>query len=62
MSTICSVSCLMSFLLAYADFIIGNKSLENDWDAHIATLQSMGLDEYVAIYQAAYDRYMAANQ
>ena len=48
--------------VAYADFIIGNKSLETDWDAHIATLQSMGLDEYVAIYQAAYDRYMAANQ
>ena len=48
--------------VAFADFIMGNKDLEADWAAHIATLESIGLNEYVAIYQAAYDRYVAANQ
>ncbi len=48
--------------VAFADFILGNKDIEADWAAHIATLESAGLNEYVAIYQAAYDRYVAANE
>lgn len=41
-------------------FILGTKSLENDWDAYIATLESMNYEEGVALKQTAYDRYMAS--
>lgn len=43
-----------------AEFISGAKDIENDWDAYLAELNSMGLEELIAIEQAAYDRYVAS--
>jgi putative aldouronate transport system substrate-binding protein len=31
--------------------------VEKDWDGYVQQLKSAGLDEYVGILQAAYDRY-----
>ena len=42
----------------YFAFIKGTESLDN-WDNYVATMKSMGIDEMVAIYQAALDRYNA---
>lgn len=39
-----------------AKFITGVEPIEN-WDKYIKTVESMGLEEYVAIYQGAYDRW-----
>ena len=36
-------------------FIVGNTSLDQ-WDAFQGELKAMGLDDYVAVVQAAYDR------
>lgn len=46
---------------AYADenivkFITGAKPL-SEWDKYVSTLNKMQLDKYLAIYQAAYDRW-----
>lgn len=38
------------------NLILGRLSLD-DWDTYISELQSLGLDEYLAIQQARYDRY-----
>lgn len=37
-------------------FISGNESFDN-WDQYVATLQKMGLERYLAIYQSAAERY-----
>jgi putative aldouronate transport system substrate-binding protein len=39
-------------------YIIGTESLDS-WDAFVKTVQDMGIDQAVAVTQAAYDRYMA---
>jgi putative aldouronate transport system substrate-binding protein len=39
-----------------AKFITGKASF-SEWDNYIATLKKMKLDEYMKVYQAAYDRY-----
>lgn len=39
-----------------AKFVTGNVPF-TEWDKYTATLQKMGLDEYMKIYKAAYDRY-----
>lgn len=39
-----------------AKFITGNVPF-TQWDNYTATLQKMGLDEYMEIYKAAYERY-----
>jgi putative aldouronate transport system substrate-binding protein len=39
-----------------AKFITGNLAF-TEWDKYVATLQKMGLDDYMKIYKAAYDRY-----
>lgn len=39
-----------------AKFITGVASLD-EWDKYVKTIESMGLEEYVATYQAAYDRW-----
>lgn len=40
-------------------FIIGTEKLTPDsWDSYKKQLESLGIDEIVAAYQAAYDRYM----
>ena len=38
------------------NLILGRLDLD-DWDTYISELQSLGLDEYLAIQQARYDRY-----
>lgn len=40
-----------------AQFIIGEVSFDK-WDEYLEQLDKMKLDEYMEIYQAAYDRYM----
>ena len=39
-------------------FIMGLEPLEN-LDSFVETLRSLGVDEVIAAYQTAYDRYMA---
>ena len=39
-------------------FITGAEPLTN-YDAYLEQLQKMGIDNYIAAYQAAYDRYIA---
>lgn len=39
-------------------FLIGDLSLEDNWDDFVATIDSMGLSTVVDIYQDAYDRYL----
>ena len=39
-------------------FILGTESLDN-FDQYISTLQGMGVDRMIEIYQGAYDRFMA---
>lgn len=39
-------------------FIIGTRSID-EWDSFVAELEGMGLSEAQAVYQAAYDRYLA---
>ena len=38
-------------------FIMGTESLDQ-FDAYVAKMESMGLQDVIAVYQAAYDRYM----
>ncbi|GAB2567319.1 extracellular solute-binding protein [Gracilibacillus alcaliphilus] len=38
-----------------AAFITGSSNLESEWDQYIDTLNQKGLEEYVDIYQKAYD-------
>jgi len=40
----------------YANVFSGNIDLDKEWDNYLAELDKMGLDEWVAIYQAAFDR------
>jgi putative aldouronate transport system substrate-binding protein len=40
-------------------FIIGDLSVEDDWDAYIAEIEKMGIDKCLEHWQNAYDRYMA---
>lgn len=40
---------------AAAGFIVGELSLDTDWDTYLAQLKSMNLDEYIAINQEIYD-------
>ncbi|MBR3059178.1 MAG: hypothetical protein IKG89_01015 [Oscillospiraceae bacterium] len=42
----------------YVSFLTGVKPL-SDWDSFIADLNFFGLDKLLAIYQQAYDKYMA---
>ena len=37
-------------------FVLGQKSL-SEWDAYVATIKNMGVDELIQIYQTAYARY-----
>jgi hypothetical protein len=38
-----------------ARFITGDLSVSGGWDGYIADLNRMGIQEYMSIYQAAYD-------
>jgi putative aldouronate transport system substrate-binding protein len=39
-----------------AKFITGVEPLSN-WDKYVKTLEGMGVEEYVKVYQDAYDRW-----
>ncbi|UVI27373.1 extracellular solute-binding protein [Paenibacillus spongiae] len=39
-----------------AKFVSGKESFE-EWDRYVDTLKKMGLDQYMKIYQSAYERY-----
>lgn len=41
-----------------ARFILGELNFEADWDSFVATMQSLGIDRVVEIYQVAYERYI----
>jgi len=45
-----------------ANWIAGTESIEDGWNAYVAKINELGLEEYIAIYQAAYDRYSAELQ
>jgi putative aldouronate transport system substrate-binding protein len=38
-----------------ARFIVGDLDIEKDWEQYVKSLQAMGRDRYVEIYQQAYD-------
>ena len=37
------------------EFITGKKDVDADWDAYINGLNKLGAEEYIALYQSAYD-------
>lgn len=41
---------------ATADFIVGNRDVEKDWDTYLQELKSIGIDEYLSIMQTEYDK------
>ena len=43
---------------SYQEFIIGEKSLDADWDAYVQTVKDMSNEKAIACKQAAYDRYL----
>lgn len=42
-----------------AQFITGEMDIEKDWDSYVQTLNDYGVDQYVQLYQSAYDEYNA---
>ena len=38
-------------------FLIGESSLDENWDSFVSTIASMGIDQVVAAYESAGDRY-----
>ncbi len=36
-------------------FITGTMSIDDDWDSYVETIKSIALDDYLALYQEAYD-------
>ena len=39
-----------------ADFIMGTKDIDTEWDAYVQTVQELGVETYLEVYQAAYDK------
>lgn len=44
---------------AYGGWFALNSKVEDDWDQYVATLESMGINDAIAAYQSALDRYNA---
>ena len=42
---------------SYQEFLIGEKSVEQDWDAYVQTIQEMGIQKALDSRGAAIDRY-----
>ena len=40
-----------------AKFIMGKADIETEWDAYVAEVERMGIEDVLAAYQAAYDRW-----
>lgn len=46
-----------------AQFITGQLELtDENWDDYVSTLENIGVEEFVSVYQAAYDRWAEAGQ
>ena len=45
-----------------AAWITGERDIEAEWDSYVETINKMGLDEFVSIYQERYDVYMDAQK
>lgn len=43
-----------------AEFITGAADISTQWDTYVSTIEKMGLNEVMEVYQAAYDRWNAA--
>ena len=62
-----SISTKVSDVVAYATeqclkYVIGSEALTDEsWNAYVETCNSMGLEDCVAVYQEAYDSYMASS-
>ena len=39
-------------------WVLGKGDIEAEWDKYISDLKAMGLDEVLAVYNSAYDRYL----
>ncbi len=57
-------SALQSDIYTYAQecipkFILGEMDIDTEWDSFVSACESMGLQDVIDIYQAAYDRYAA---
>lgn len=44
---------------ATVQFITGDLDIEKEWDNYLNTLKNMGVEDYLNLYQAQYDNYMA---
>ena len=58
------MSTLATDLSAFVDearmyFVTGEWNFEEDWDAYVDQLESIGVDRDVEILQGAYNRYLA---
>ena len=42
-----------------AEFIVGTKSLDGDWDAYLSDLEKYGLERYMELQQEGYDLYIS---
>lgn len=40
-------------------WLLGNADIDATWDAYVAKLKEMGIDEVISAYQSAYDRYLS---
>ena len=40
-----------------AKFVTGELNLDTDWDSYLSTLNAIGLEELMAIYQRGLDAY-----
>lgn len=58
-----TISILETDLTSYVDQCYANwivhGGIENEWDGYLKKLDEMGLQEYIQIYQDAYDRYQS---
>lgn len=43
---------------AAVQFITGELNIEKDWDTYLQKLESMGVEDYLSMYQKAYEEYM----
>ena len=41
-----------------SQFITGVADIDNEWDSYVALIESMGLEDVLAVYQASYDRWL----
>ena len=46
----------------YGKFVTGDADIDAEWDNYVAGVKSRGLDTYLEIYQAAYDRWANAGE